>query len=54
MPSTAPPSLQVLVIKDFGSEAKLYKHRKQHTKTKLGCLVCRAKRVKVCIILDPA
>ena len=50
MPSIAPSSsFQVLVIKDFGGEAKLYKPRKLHAKTKLGCLACRTKKVKVCI-----
>ena len=35
------------------SETKEYKHRRFHTKSTLGCLTCKARRIKVCLLLYP-
>lgn len=38
---------QVISLSRFVPTTRSYKSRKDHKKTKLGCLACKAKRVKV-------
>ena len=42
-------AFQVLSLNDSDPRVRDYKKRKLHKKTKLGCLTCKVKKVKVCL-----
>jgi len=45
----AKAGFQILSLNGFDLRVRDYKKRKEHKKTKSGCLTCKVKKVKVCL-----